>query len=506
MIDEGIEYSSQTRKPPIFVPSLDGLLAPSYAVARARRMGDWKSGQPEGAAPFLGELNKRFRVRRLLGSGGMSIVLEAHDEKLDREVAIKLIRVGSGADARARRLLREAKAVSRLRSRHVASVLDWGWLDAQAPFIVMELLNGRDLGTVLRTDGPLPLGRALRCMVAACDALVEAHSAGIIHRDVKPSNLFVVAEQSADELVKVLDFGLAKDLHADGGSMSLTLGAHLLGTPRYMAPEQLTHNATLDQRVDVWAAAVTLYELVTGRAPFEGKTKGELWHSILNEPARRLTQDLERAPAKLEALLLSGLEKNPAARLSDLRRFSEILQGLLRDLPSAELAEPGKPVERASAESSATLTPSSVVLPSRPGKRRHAWLHLSKATKTRRSRLVLAGFAVALLTASALALAPETEAPASTIPQVVRKAEGKDSMKLAERAADPVVEVTPSPRPAVTSSFTLVGDVSGASRRRSRKQPISAPSAIAETPPEAPSEQTVPVSGAELDRALRTRR
>jgi serine/threonine protein kinase len=297
------------------------------------------------SAPFLGELSERFKVRRLLGAGGMNIVLEAEDAVLGRPVAVKLVRCGHGAEARARRLLREAKTVSRLRSEHVARVLDVGWLDPSSPFIVVELLVGSDLAALLRVEGVMPPRRALRCMLRACEALIEAHAMGVIHRDLKPSNLFAVDRPDFDDWIKVLDFGLAKELDVDNETASLTRGATLLGTPRYMAPEQFIPEAEPNQRTDVWGAAITLYELLTGRLPFDGRGTAELAQNILSAPPRRLRQDLPHAPVELELLLLRSLEKSPEQRLSSMMQFAAELMRLLSSVSEQASRAPERPAD-----------------------------------------------------------------------------------------------------------------------------------------------------------------
>jgi serine/threonine-protein kinase len=312
-----------------------------------------QGGAPEVPHPIhearlLGDLSRRFDVQRLLGTGGMSIVLAAQDRFLQRRVAVKLLRCSQDAGIRSRRMLREAAVVSRLRSPHVARVLDVGWLDSRSPFIVMELLEGRDLARVVREDGPLPVSRALRCIVGACDALVEAHASGVIHRDLKPSNLFAADAGDVVPFVKVLDFGLAKQLRVEHETTKLTRGTPLMGTPRYMAPEQMA-GADADERTDVWAVGVTLYELVTGRAPFDGRHTLELMENVVSRPARSLTGDLAGAPRALEVLLAWCLEKSRDDRLPSMLR---LLQELNRVVAGAD-SETGplrRPVHRGADE------------------------------------------------------------------------------------------------------------------------------------------------------------
>ncbi|HEX3762946.1 MAG TPA: serine/threonine-protein kinase, partial [Kofleriaceae bacterium] len=216
----------------------------------------------------------KYRIERRLGRGGMGLVLAAEHIELRSVVAIKCLH-----DAYARRsdvvmrFLREARASARLQSEHVCRVFDVDRLDTGVPYLVMELLHGRDLAQVLRATGPLDPATVAAYLVQACDAIGEAHAAQIVHRDLKPSNLFLTRRRDGAPLIKVLDFGVAKA--PEEGSPVLTDASTVVGSPRYMAPEQIRAARIADARSDIWSLGVILYELVSGRPPFEGASLGD---------------------------------------------------------------------------------------------------------------------------------------------------------------------------------------------------------------------------------------
>jgi serine/threonine-protein kinase len=181
----------------------------------------------------------KYRVDHVLGVGGMGVVVSATHLQLDQRVALKfMLPVGLAHPALVERFAREARAAARLKSDHVARVLDVGTLDSGSPYMVMEYLEGSDLGSVVAERGPMPVHMAVDCVLQACDAVAEAHAIGIIHRDLKPRNLFLTGRNDGRALVKVLDFGISK--HKTGASdLSLTRTTEIIGSPNYMSPEQL---------------------------------------------------------------------------------------------------------------------------------------------------------------------------------------------------------------------------------------------------------------------------
>jgi eukaryotic-like serine/threonine-protein kinase len=282
----------------------------------------------EDAAPVRpGDvLAGKYRVERVLAVGGMGVVVAAKHAQLDQLVALKFVLSAAADNPDAvERFVREARAAVRLRSEHVAKVLDVGTLDTGAPYIVMEYLEGSDLAAVLRAQGPLPVSDAADYIVQACDAVAEAHSLGIIHRDLKPQNLFLTRRADGSPLVKVLDFGISKTLPSlnDAASPQLTRTNFVLGSPLYMAPEQMRSPKNVDPRADVWALGVVLHELLAGTPPFRGESIPELCLKAISDPPEPILRS--DVPDGLRAVIARCLEKDLAARYQDVAELATAL-------------------------------------------------------------------------------------------------------------------------------------------------------------------------------------
>jgi serine/threonine-protein kinase len=273
-----------------------------------------------GDVPTAGDvLLGRYRVEELIGAGGTGIVLAATDLQRDRKVAIKLLRRALESDELRTRFAREATAIGRIESEHVVLVLDAGALDDGSPYMVLEHLDGRDLARVLEEDGPLPVEEAVDCMLHVCEALRRAHAAGIVHRDLKPANLFLTRRPDGSPLVKVVDFGLSKFLDrsltaADGRPHDVTRARDVLGSPRYMAPEQLRSARDVDGRADLWSVGAVLFRLVTGRYAFEAEGNVKATVAVLAGEPLALCSVAPQAPRELEAVVARCLEKDAARR------------------------------------------------------------------------------------------------------------------------------------------------------------------------------------------------
>jgi serine/threonine-protein kinase len=345
---------------------------------------------------FIGAvLASKYRVDSVLGAGGMGVVFAAMHLQLKEQVAIKLLRAETSTRADAvERFLREARVATRLRGEHVVRVLDVGTLDGGAPFIAMEYLRGSDLGAVVRTEGHLPAAVAVDYVLQACEAIAEAHSLGVIHRDLKPANLFLTKRVDGSPCVKVLDFGISKidapfpeqndplattgrdpdgpDSSASwprlgrppsgpGGTLrdrwlasdlghrpGVTKTSALLGSPRYMSPEQLRSPRDVDVRADVWALGAILFELLTGRPPFEGDTLDELRAATAGPVPK-----LPGIPAGLERAVHACLAREPEQRCQTVTDLADALA----PYASPDGAESAKRVRRRIARASG-LTPS----------------------------------------------------------------------------------------------------------------------------------------------------
>jgi serine/threonine-protein kinase len=263
----------------------------------------------------------KYRIERLIGEGGMGWVVEATHLQLDQRVALKFMRASISAqnpDAIAR-FLREARAAARVQGDHVARVSDVGTLESGAPYLVMEYLEGQDLDSLLRSRRPLPVPEAMSYAMQACEGLAEAHAAGIVHRDLKPANLFLSRKSDGSVRVKLLDFGISKVVPPAGStSDGATTGtSNLMGSPLYMAPEQMRSSKHIDRRADIWSMGVILYEMLSGRSPFVGETLPEICARILSDPPAPLTGDGHAVAPELEAVVLRCLEKDPARRFPD---------------------------------------------------------------------------------------------------------------------------------------------------------------------------------------------
>jgi len=225
----------------------------------------------------------KFRLERPLAQGGMGSVWVARHQLLDTDVAVKFMEKTIAENESARlRFEREAKAAVLIKSPHVVQVLDYG-VDDGSPYIAMELLDGEDLDHRLERGGPLDLEKSYRIIEQLGKALRRAHELGIVHRDLKPGNIFL-AKHGDEEMVKVLDFGIAKDVTVTGSASTTSTGA-LMGSPSYMSPEQIRETKLVDQRSDLWSVGVILYEMLTGRLPFdEAENIGKLLVSICTDP------------------------------------------------------------------------------------------------------------------------------------------------------------------------------------------------------------------------------
>jgi hypothetical protein len=266
----------------------------------------------------------KYRVERVLGAGGMGVVVAAMHIQLDRRVALKFMLPDALGDGAAlERFQREARAAARLKSEHVARILDVGLLDTGSPYMVMEYLEGSDLAAILRGEGPLEVRLLADYVTQALDALAEAHAAGIVHRDLKPSNFFVTRRADGSALVKVLDFGISKASPAMG-DISLTETRAIVGSPPYMAPEQLRSTKVVDVRTDIWSLGVTLYQLVSGRLPFTAETYSALViQVVMDEPAPLVRP--QPIPPAFEAIVWRCLQKDPALRFQNVAQLAEAL-------------------------------------------------------------------------------------------------------------------------------------------------------------------------------------
>ncbi len=269
----------------------------------------------------------KYRVDRVLGAGGMGVVVLATDVTLERQVAIKFLLEEHVKHKEAtERFLREARAAVRIQSEHVARVIDVGTLKNGAPYMVMEYLVGTDLSQVIEQKGRSAVEESVGYVLEAAEAIAEAHAAGIVHRDLKPANLFLARKAGGHFSIKVLDFGISKHTNpATSSQQSLTRTSAMMGSPLYMSPEQMRSSRDVDARTDIWALGVILYELLLGKAPFIAESMPELIAHILQDQPMNPRMERPEIPVGLEAVVLRSLEKDPGRRYQNVGDFAQAL-------------------------------------------------------------------------------------------------------------------------------------------------------------------------------------
>ena len=290
------------------------------AVTGVRNIGDDSDGEPPRSYRAGEIIDEKFQLVRRVGSGGMGTVWVAHNLVLDVQVGIKLItfRGRKNREALALRLLDEARSAARLGHPAVIKIHDFGITDSGDPFIAMELLGGEDLASVLDREQKLPADTAVQMLLPIAHGLAAAHDKGIVHRDIKPENIFLSREDDGEVRPKILDFGIARMID---NPTKLTLEGTPLGTPEYMSPE-IARGDVAECTSDVWSFTVVLYELVTGRCPFEAPNYNKLMQAILNAEPAPLGADFD---AELQRIVEKGLAKEPAARWASMREMGAAL-------------------------------------------------------------------------------------------------------------------------------------------------------------------------------------
>jgi len=445
----------------------------------------------------------KYRVDRILGAGGMGLVVAATHLTLHQRVALKFLRPDAARMPETKeRFLREAQAAVRLKSEHVAKVLDVGTLEDGSPYMVMEYLEGATLGEVVRKHGPLPVADAVSHVVQACEAVAEAHAAGIVHRDLKPDNLFLTKSVHGRPLVKVLDFGIAKTLGVDL-HLSLTRTATIVGSPLYMPPEQLRSAKHVDVRADIWALGAVLFELVAGRPPFVAESFSELCLKVATDPTPTPSSVRADIPTSLDAVVLRCLEKDPSKRFQNVGELADALQAFasesVRDFArrvSSVLKMDSQPAPPPPLAVEPTGTHGGTLAKANTGT---AWGHTSAGALARRRKLAwLGGAAAALVSAAAIvAVVSHPAAPAPSAPVAASCAAAVTSPIPPAVSLEAPVVVPPSVTPSVSEPSAAPSPQPPPRRAPPAASPVAhAPSASAPSSAPAPPAAPAPATSA----------
>ena len=290
-------------------------------------------------------VDRRYRLKREIARGAAGVVYEAEHLFTKRSVAVKLLtQAYLNIEETRIRLLREAEALASVRHPGVAQVLDAGEIEHLGPYVVMELLEGRTLQGILAVRLRVGVFESIQIGRQICETLTAAHARGVIHRDIKPSNLFVARDDTGREVIKIIDFGIARQ---NNDSRKLTVQGAVLGTPEYMAPEQMMGQEHIDARADVYAVGVTLYECLTGTVPYDGNF-GEVLLKSATRPFSPVRTKNPTVPAELAAAVEKALARETSDRYASMAAFGEALAGIVVPDTGGSLLglRPPRPVAR----------------------------------------------------------------------------------------------------------------------------------------------------------------
>lgn len=268
----------------------------------------------------------KYRVTGVLGRGGMGTVYEAVHTTIGKHVALKFLEGHQDSDAQTRaRFLREAQTASLVESPHVVHIFDSGWSDDGVPFMVLELLRGKDLRVLLRSEGRLPVEQAVSITEQTLRALIQTHGAGIVHRDLKPENVFLCEIEGSEPLVKILDFGISKVTSPQPALDTLTDQGTVLGTTYYMSPEQARGEPDLDARSDLYGVGAILYEMLTGRTPHVGNVHHAVLVNICTTDAPDVRLLTPQVPPELANVIARALSRDRERRFGSAQQFLNAL-------------------------------------------------------------------------------------------------------------------------------------------------------------------------------------
>jgi serine/threonine protein kinase len=345
----GEEGGASAASPPAEPSPTSPLVEPSANGTASARDAAYAVQHP---ALAIGDIvADRYRVGPVIGAGGMGIVYKAQHIELGTWVAVKVIRPDIAQNSSLwRRFEREARALAALHNKNVVRVHDAGTLPSGLRYLVMEYLEGTDLRRLLVERGSMPVPEAVDHVLQVCSALGDAHRLHIIHRDIKPENIFLARFRACEPTIKLLDFGVARFLDDKG---QLTVPGRGVGSPRYLSPEQVLNAGSADQCSDIWGVGLLLYELISGRSPFEGLNAAQICLSICQGSFRSIATLCPELPPALCAAIMHCLEPDPKRRFQSAEEVMAALEPFssrhLRG-PKASAAEalsPTPPVPRA---------------------------------------------------------------------------------------------------------------------------------------------------------------
>jgi serine/threonine-protein kinase len=414
----------------------------------------------------------KYRIERILGTGGMGVVVAAFHIHLEERVAIKFLLPDALAKQEVvTRFAREARAAVKIKSEHVARVLDVGTLETGAPYMVMEYLDGSDLGAWVQQHGALDIEQAAEFILQACEAIADAHSLGIVHRDLKPSNLFCVKRSDGLLSIKVLDFGISKltSFGDSGADMGMTKTSSVLGSPLYMSPEQMLSSRDVDVRTDIWALGVILYELVVGKVPFNGDTLAELCVKIATMPAPPLRDRLPDAPLALQEVIQRCMDKDRTKRYSNVAELSLALGPFAPKRARASVERITRVIQAAGLTASALNLPPSSEAPHAASHTQAAWGQTKSPTLWRRAGapVGIVGLLVAIVGVTGWFWAQKPQKPSEATASPLSTTSGTGISATAPSAAatnSPVANAAGSTVEASTKSTLVQPRVSAPAR------------------------------------------
>jgi serine/threonine protein kinase len=421
----------------------------------------------------------KYKLERVIGTGGMGVVMAAEHVELRQPVALKFLHPEMAKRPElVRRFLREGQAAARMRSEHVARVIDVGRTDDGVPFLVMELLEGIDLGQKIRREGAVRIADAALYVLQTCAAIGEAHALGIVHRDLKPANLFLTRRPDGTPLVKVVDFGISKVATDDvtPGEVTLTTGDDVLGSPLYMAPEQIRTPHGVDGRADLWSLGAILHRLVSNESAFGAPTPAAILAAIVADSPTPLRKHAPHAPEELERIVAKCLTRDLAARWQTAAELADALRpfvprgahevqvtGSAASLAQVEVSSPGAAETSAPSPSPLSASPSEPITIA--GGSVSSVTALPPGKNLRTASMLAVGAAVVVGSLAVLGIlvfggsSPDRAAGGGSVSSAlsaspsVRRGEDDDAMKTESPPASSTVEpATSVPAPSASAS------------------------------------------------------